>query len=1089
MHMQTLSGFQLAPQQQRLWLLQQNSPAYCTQCALLLEGNLRPEALRAALQQVVNRHEILRTHFRCLPGMKLPVMVIVEHAAPSWCEIDLSAGNSQSQANKIEDLFQETRRQPFDFEQGPLLRLSLLRLSASKHVLLIGLPALCADAWTLKNLVQEISHFYAASLQGKDEDLSDAVVQYIQFAEWQNQLLAEADAQVGKEYWRQQDLASLASLRLPFEHKAHEEAGFEPDYVTWAIAPDPTTKLEALAQKLDIPVSVFLLACWQVLIGRLTGQLDIIIGTACDRREYEELQNGLGLFATWLPIRCRLAPNLRFTEVLELVLAAIQDAEEWQDYFVLESSESADSSFFSIGFEFEQWPASHSAAGLSFSLAKQYACIERFKVKLTCTRHHDSLSAAFHYDARSISPAAIETLAEQFQTLLASATKHPDTVISELEILSPTEQRVLAELNRTQTNYAGNKCIHQLFEEQAEQTPNNIAVVSEDQQLTYAELNARANQLARYLKQLGVGPEVLVGLCLERSLDMIVGLLGTLKAGGAYVPLDPTYPPVRLAYVLRNAQVPVLLTQQQLVNRVPADPGQVVCLDTNWDSIAQMCSENPNSGATLNNLAYVIYTSGSTGQPKGVAVEHQQLCNYLNGIREKLHLPTGASFATVSTLAADLGNTAIFPALCTGGCLHIISQERASDPESLADYCRRYPIDCLKIVPSHLAALLASSHPEQILPRQRLILGGEASSWDLIAKLQALAPNRQILNHYGPTEATIGALTYPIRDRYVDDCAGIVPLGRPIANTQVYVLDQHLHLVPMGVTGELHIGGAGLARCYFRQPEQTAAKLIPNPFSEEFGARLYKTGDLARYQPNGSIEFRGRIDDQVKVRGFRVELGEIAAVLSEHPDVQQAIVLAREAEPNNQRLAAYIVPNQQEAASASDLRLWLREQLPEYMVPSAFVLLKALPLTPNGKVDRLALPAPDDLRSQLEAAYVAPCNEIEQAIATIWQEALRVEEVDLHDNFFDLGGHSLLMVQVHSKLRQVFAKAVSIADLFAYPTVSTLANYFSQEQPEELAFQQSYKRAETRRASVRQQRQLRQTRRSQTNQQEVQDYD
>jgi amino acid adenylation domain-containing protein len=1084
--MQAPSGFQLAPQQQRLWSLQQDSPAYCTQCALLLAGNLRPEVLRVALQQAVNRHEILRTYFHRLPGMKFPVMVIADHAPPAWCEIDLSDWDSQSQADKIEALFQQTRRQPVDFEQGSPLRLSLLRLSAGKHVLLINLPALCADAWTLKNLTQEISHFYAASLQGKDEDISDVVVQYIQFAEWQNQLLADVEAQVGKEYWRQQDFTALDRLRLPFEHKSPEKVGFEPDYFTWAIASDLITKIEALVQKLDIPVSIYLLACWQILIGRLTGQPDVVIGKACDRREYEELQNGLGLFATWLPISCHLPPNLCFTEVLELVLTSIQEAEEWQDYFVVEPSEMGDSRFLPIGFEFEQWPASYSAAGVSFSLIKQYTCIERFKLKLTCIRHHGSLKAAFHYDANCVSPAAIKILAEQFQTLLTSATEHPDAVISELEVLSPTEQRILTELNRTQTKYANNKCIHQLFESQVAQTPNNLAVVFENQQLTYAELNLRANQLARYLQQLGVGPEVLVGLCVERSLDMIVGLLGILKAGGAYVPLDPTYPPNRLAYMLQNAQVPVLLTQQQLVNRVPTGPDQVVCLDTHWDSIAQLCSENSSSNATLKNLAYVIYTSGSTNQPKGVAIEHQQLCNYLNGILEKLQLPTGASFATVSTLAADLGNTAIFPALCSGGCLHVIARERAANPESLADYYRRYPIDCLKIVPSHLAALLESSCPEQILPRQRLILGGEASSWDLIAKLQSLAPDCQILNHYGPTEATVGALTYPIRGRPIEDSADIVPIGRPIANNQVYILDQHLHPVPIGVTGELHIGDAGLARCYLSQPEQTATKFIPNPFSQEIGARLYKTGDLARYRLNGSVEFLGRTDDQVKVRGFRIELGEISAVLTEHPDVQQAVVLAREAEPN-ECLAAYVVPNPQRAVSASDLRLWLREQLPEYMMPTAFVLLKTLPLTPNGKVDREALPAPDDPRSQLEAAYVAPCNDVEQTIATIWQEALRVEKVGLYDNFFDLGGHSLLMVQVHSKLRQVFAKAVSIADLFAYPTVSALANYFSQEQAEELTFQQSYERAEIRRASVRQ-RQLRQSRRSQAKQ-EVQDCD
>jgi len=526
----------------------------------------------------------------------------------------------------------------------------------------------------------------------------------------------------------------------------------------------------------------------------------------------------------------------------------------------------------------------------------------------------------------------------------------------------------------------------------------------------------------------------------ERSLDMLVGLLGILKAGGAYLPLDPIVPSDRLSYMVQDAGASVILTQQHLAQGFSEQAAPLICLDSDWDVIAQQPDENPLSQATPENLVYVIYTSGSTGKPKGVAVEHRQLLNYLHGILERLDLSEAASFATVSTFAADLGNTVIFPALCTGGCLHVISQERATSPEALVEYCDRHPIDCLKIVPSHLNALLTASHPEKILPRKYLIVGGEVLSWQVVEKIQQYQPSCQILNHYGPTETTVGVLTYPVHE-LMRDKSETVPLGRAIANTQVYILDHYLQPVPIGVAGELYIGGDSVARGYLNQPELTAEKFITTEHlggQDAQSTRVYKTGDLARYLPDGNIEFLGRIDHQVKIHGFRIELGEIESVLSQHPAIQETIVLAREDEPGNNRLVAYVVPHQQPEFSVSDLRNCLKEKLPEYMVPSAFVQLKALPLTPNGKVDRQALPAPDTVRPELEGRFVAPRTPIEETIAKIWTQVLGLERISIYDNFFELGGDSILSIQIVARANQAGLQ-LTPKQLFESPTVAGLA--------------------------------------------------
>ncbi|MDP8934959.1 MAG: amino acid adenylation domain-containing protein, partial [Cyanobacteriota bacterium] len=1025
-----------------LWLLQQDSPAYRIQSAILIEGILQTDNLKKALEKVSDRHEIIRTSFQGKAGLKIPIQVISEPSSVSWNWVNLSEVSPQEQEAKLEEIFQQEKSVLFNFERNPAWRLSVITLSSERHILLVSLPALCADSRTLKNLVQEISQCYAACLHGKE--ITDEVVQYIQFSEWQNELLEDEEAAEGKEYWTGHNFSALASLRLPFENRLiNAPAQFTPQSFEVKLELALLGKVEAIARQYNTSLSTFLLACWKILLWRLIGQSEITVGVAFDGRKYEELEPALGLFAKFLPLRGQLTENFSFAETWQQIQQEEREAYKYQEYFSHEYL--GNSSGFPFGFEFEEQLEKHSASGVFFSIYKQYACCDRFKVKLSCHRQNDSLAAEFHYDPIFLADNSIRCLAEQFYALVQSVASNPQTAIGKLEMLSDrARNQLLVEFNSTKADYQLDKCVHQLFEEQAERSPNRIAAVCENQQITYSELNARANQIAHYLQQLGVKPEVIVGLCVDRSLEAIAGILGILKAGGAYLPLDPAMPKERLALMLQNAQTPVLLTQQHLIKNLPETQAHIVCLDTDIPSF----SPTTFVSASPENLAYIIYTSGSTGTPKGVAIEHRQLLNYLHGIQEKLNLPSGANYATVSTFAADLGNTVIFPALCSGGCLHIISQERATDPQAIAAYFQQHSIDCLKIVPSHLKALLSASNASQILPKKRLILGGEPLMWNLIETIQKYNPDCSIFNHYGPTETTVGVLTYQVKMQG-DRISQTVPLGRPLPNTQIYLLDSHLQPVPVGVAGELYIAGAGLARGYLNQPELTAEKFICKSLTQEPETRLYKTGDLARYLPDGNIEFIGRVDRQVKLRGFRIELGEIEAGLSHHPSVREAAVLLQENEPGNQRLVAYIVSHSklsvQDSQLIESLRSFLKEKLPEYMIPSAFVVLKALPLTPNGKIDRQALPAPS-IAANFTDTFVGPRTPGEEILAGIWSQLLNLKKVGIHDNFFDLGGHSLLITQLLAKVRESFQVELPLRVLFEAPTVAGLAEKIEMQQ-------------------------------------------
>lgn len=1036
-----IEGFRLSPQQKHVWLLQQseNASPYCVQCAVLITGQMNIDIFKTVLQSTVNQHEILRTTFSCLPGMTIPLQVIGDTNEICINTLDFSSLSLDEQENKIESLLAELKQNNY-----LTLHVYIITLSLEKSILILNLSALIADSYTLNHLLNKISSSYSAYSQG--QNVSNDPIQYADIAEWYNQLLESQESELGKEYWRKQDVSSSGDFTFWFEKKQAKASQLQPKYIRLTIQEYVVKQIEKLAQKYRVNKPDVLLSCWLILLWKITGQSDISIGIAGDDRKYEELEQALGLLSKYLPLSCSLEAELKFSEILQQVNESVNSICEWQEYFTW--GETVKSKYFCpISFEFVEYPENYSAANLLLSVYKHYSCIDKFKIKLTCLYRSDTLVAELHFDSDLYNFRDIKILSEQLEILLEDAVNRPESPICQLNILSDRElQKLLVEFNNTAIDYPQDKCIHQLFEEQVERTPDRIAVIFEQQQLTYTQLNARANQLAHHLHQEGVGPEVVVALYLERSLELAIGLLAILKAGGAYIPLDPAYPKQRLALILADAKVPVLLTQQQLVNTLPEHTARVICLDTQGNAIARQNQENPRSSVSPENLVYVLFTSGSTGKPKGVAVEHRQLYNYLNAILERLDLSTCKSFAHISTFAADLGNTAIFPALCSGGCLHIVSQERISSPEALAKYFHRHPIDCLKIVPAHLAALLTASQPEKILPRQRLILGGETCSWQLIEQIQKLTTECQIFNHYGPTETTIGVSTYLVEPGKPQLNSNTVPIGHPISNTQIYILDSCLQPVPIGVAGEVHIGGAGVTRGYFNHLDLTRQKFIINPWIKK--GFLYKTGDLARYLPDGNIEFLGRIDRQVKVRGFRIELGEIEGALKQHQSVREAVVISHEEQTGNKRLIAYVVPETESASSHTQLREFLQDKLPQYMLPSVFMQLKALPLLPNGKIDRQALPIPNTNKLELVETFVSPRTQIEEKLVEIWSEILELPQVSIYDNFFEVGGDSILSIRIVAKANQA-GLLLTPKQMFEHQTIAELATRVQFKQQEQ----------------------------------------
>jgi amino acid adenylation domain-containing protein len=1034
-----LEGFRLSAQQRRLWSLGAQGTELWARawCAVGIEGPLEPDRLRRAASALAARHDILRTTFPRKAGMRNPFQVVAETGAPSWQVVELSAASRPLTA--IEELVRQEAAVPMDLERGPLFRVRLGALSSSTYILLITLPTFCADRKSLYAIARSLADLYGGG-QGENAD-NEAPIQYPDFCQWQAELFESDDdaAAAARSYWERRSSA-YRGVVAPFARV--EDGPGVPARADFLLTPPQLEGIEAFCRAGDVSLADFLRAGWQTLIARTTGETEVVVADVHEGRKLDELAEALGLFAVSLPVSARLDENSAFADLVKIGSESRRQNDEWQEYFAGEIESDPAKAGQRLGFEFAQRPNRRESGGVGFSVLHDHSWTDAFAARVSCVRDAGGVRVLCETDPARLPASAARRIAGHLEPLLAAAAEKPEALVRDLPILGTEERRrILVDMNRTDSTTGRASCVHELFEEQVERTPEAPALVYEKERLTYAELNSRANALAVFLAEAGVGPDVPAGLCVDRSADMIIALLAILKAGGAYVPVNPEHPGMRLTAQLARSDCRIVVTQSRWLEKLAAFAGRKICLDRDRPDFERPATSNLARRAGPDNLAYLMHTSGSTGVPKGVAVRHASLVNYADFVvRDLLGVDPDSgpalSFATVSTIAADLGNTAIFPALISGGCLHVIGYETAMEGRRFAESLAENPIDVLKIVPSHLAALLSSGGGRGILPGRTLILGGEALSWDLVDRVRALGGSCEIVNHYGPTETTVGSLTFRIGPT-LERLASTVPIGRPIANTRVFILDEARQPVPIGVPGELFIGGIGVARGYHNQPEATVERFISDPFSGPSGAQLYRTGDRARYLAEGDVEFLGRLDDQVKIRGFRIEPGEVRALLASDPGVREAAVLAREDTPGERRLVAYVVPTAGRTVSVAELRERVKGQLPDYMVPSAFVLMKTLPLTSNGKLDRSALPAPE--HAQPERAYVEPRTPSEGVVAQIWAEVLKLERVGAEDNFFDLGGHSLLLTQVVSRMRKAFRRELPIRWLFESPTVTRLA--------------------------------------------------
>ena len=1065
---QSVEGYRLSPQQKRVWQLQREGLAARSHYSLTLAGPLRPEALRDALGRVVARHEILRTAFRNAPGVVLPLQVIEEVAAPDWRVEDRSA--SASAADDTAVLFDELSGAEATTAAGAQsapLSAMLVRLGAERHVLHLSLPAMCADARTFDNLTRELAEAYGAANDSAAP--GDEAVQYLQFSEWQNELFEDENASLGLAYWRGQ--GAWSAPPLPFARRAGSGTRGVSASAALTLDAEVGAQLGRAAARLGVSEEALLLACWQTFLWRLTGEEVVTVGLVVSGRKFEELEGACGLFAKAVPVSSRLVAGETLGELARRVGEAAGGAREWQEWFVWPEGDEGAASFFPVGFEYRAPARPAEGGGVTFTPAAARVVTDRFDLQLVAGRDEAGrLRLSFEYDPRRLGAPAVELLAGQFQTLLADAAARPDAAVGDFELLGDGERtRLVEEFNATAEEYPREKLLHQLFEEQAARAPAAAAVVFNGGQLSYAELDARANRLARHLRKLGVGPEALAGVFCERSPELLVALLGVLKAGGAYLPLDLLQPPERLAFMLEDAGARVLLTQERLLERLPACDASVVCLDSDWPDIETEDDAGLPPSALPSHPAYVIYTSGSTGRPKGVVVTHGGVVNYLSWAARAYEVGESAGAIVHSPVGFDLTVTTLFSPLLVGRAVVLLPEEEGIHAlgAALQEGGGR---SLVKLTPSHLELLSQVLPPEAARAASVLVVGGEALTAEHVAFWRSQSPSTRIVNEYGPTETVVGCCVYELPAGA--KLEGALPIGRPIANTRLYVLDERRRPAPTLAVGELYIGGDGLARGYLNRPALTAERFVPDPFSAEPGARLYRTGDLARHLADGQLEFLGRVDDQVKVRGFRVELGEIEAALTGDEAVSESVVALREDTPGGARLVAYYVGEAEPGA----LRERLRRLLPDYMTPSAYVRLARLPLTPNGKIDRRALPAPTGQATG--AAYTAPRTETEQTIAALWSEVLGVERVGVDDNFFDLGGHSLLLVRVSRGLQEAFGREVQVIDLFKYPTVQALAGFLSEGGAEGAAVAHSQQRGQERRDSAAGQRELREKRRA-----------
>jgi amino acid adenylation domain-containing protein len=1049
--------------QESLWFLWQLEPdsTYNISTAYHLTGQLNVAALSQSWTALVNRQEGLRTSFINIDGQGMQVVnPCVDIEIPVVDIQHLPENERQQEADKLTKEFVE---QPFDLTVYPLWRVKLVRVAEEEYILLLTIHHIIFDDWSLGLLFPELASLYEAYLTNKPITLPELPIQYADFAVWQRQHLQGENLQLQLNYWQKQLAGIPPLLELPTDHPRPPVISYVGKKQHFELSKNLTEELRMLSQREGVTLFMMLLAAFQILLYRYSGQSDIVVGSPIAGRNLEENERIIGYFVNTLVLRNDLSGNPSFIELLGKVRQMALEAYEYQELpfdKVVECLNPERSQSYHPLFQvmFVLQTARKDLWELIDVNSRTITTdseTAKFDLTLELEETATGINGCFEYRTDLFDDGTVSRMVGHFQTLLESVVANPQTPIANLSLLTPQEtQQLLVEWNQTQTDYPQDKCIHQLIEQQVEATPDAVAVVFEGQQLTYRDLNSQANQLARYLQSLGVSSNALVGISVERSLEMAVGFLGIFKAGAAYVPLDPSYPAERLAFMLEDSQASVILTQKHLLNILPEYQAKVICLDSDWTDIAQQSSENLHVEIHSAALAYIMYTSGSTGKPKGVMISHQGLVNHNRAIAKLFELKSSDRMLQSASISFDIAVEEIFPTWITGGSLILRNEEVLASTRSFLEFVGKEQITILDLPTALWNEIVngIAEFEEQLPNSVRLLaVGGEKASkvtylqwWDLVGN------KCRWVNTYGPTEATVVATFYePAVHPESQNSISEIPIGRPIDNTKIYILDQYQQTVPIGVPGELHIGGAGVAQGYLNRPDLTEEKFILNPFAELLpgseNTRLYRTNDKARYLSDGNIEFLGRLDNQVKIRGFRIELGEIETLVNQHPQIKESIIIVREDVPGDKRIVAYIVPKSEQVITEEQIRNYLKEQLPTYMIPSGFVSLESFPLTPNGKLDRRALPAPEYHRQDDEQTFVAPRNECEIQLAKIWQEVLNIQSISVQDNFFNLGGHSLLAVRLLTKIEKTFRKNLTLSVFFDNQTIEQLANLLSQE--------------------------------------------
>ena len=1024
--------------------------AYNESQSLKLRGELDLAAFKQAIQQLVTRHEALRTTFST-DGKTLCITERLEIEIPYH---NLSSLDSETRAEQISKIQQQAVKLPFDLEHGPLFRAQILQLDRQEYITILTTHHIICDGWSWWVLISDLGKIYSA-LKQNSTPILEPVDFFSEYA-----ILEEAQANspekiATENFWIEKFSDSIPVLDLPTDHPRPPLRTFNSAQENFPLAADLVDNLKRLSSNSGCSLMTTLIAGFEVFLHRLTGQTDLVLGVPAAGQAASGRYNLVGHCVNLLPLRTKIEAQQSFSDYLRSRRTPILDAYDHQKFtfgnLVQKLSIPRDSSriplvsaVFNVDQDFE--PEKFNFGGLKIDFFTNPRCFENFELSINATSVNGRVNLECQYNTNLFDRDTIRCRLAEFDRLLTSIVTNPEETIATLPLLPEAERQLLHQWNQTAADYP-DVCIHQLFEKQVERTPDAVALIDRERQLTYRELNERANQLAHYLQDLGVAPEVLVGFCVNRSLEMIVGLLAILKAGGAYVPLDPAYPAERLAYMVEDAKVSILLSQSQVQSRLPEHQAQTVYLDSDWDKISLQSRENLPKINTGNNLAYVIYTSGSTGKPKGVMIPHLALSSFVRAAVAEYEIVASDRILQFSSINFDAAVEEIYTSLISGSTL-VLRTDEMLEVGTFLHSCKDWQLTILDLPTAYWYELVneltntAAELPQSV---RMIIIGGEkvlsepVKSWNKYLACSGKSDHLQLINSYGPTETTVSATVYRIPSS--SSIEGEVPIGRPLPHLQTYVLDRFRQLVPIGVPGELYIGGAGLARGYLDRQELTAEKFISNPVNQS-QSQLYKTGDLVRFLADGNIEFLGRIDHQVKIRGFRIEPGEIEANLLKHSQIETAVVALREDNSGDKSLVAYFVPTTESKSDpqiGSQLRQFLKEKLPAYMVPGFFVELETLPLTPSGKIDRRALPEPDFDSRQSTIDYIAPRNALEEQVTQIWLEVLGHKQIGIHDNFFELGGHSLIGVKLVARLSQLLEIKLPLRVLFEASTIAELA--------------------------------------------------